>query len=590
MTVKLLMDWPDSRNGKNYLAGNLLTTDAGTESGLVSAKMATTTLAGGTAYVPPVVQRQRHPVESEFDPLTGGVKVSGGAGSGLEQRLSGLIALSGDSRASLGSFVTALAQGCAIGYHNGFAHHLQSITNGQLIAWPVTAVSGIDTGHLLSTQLPKLLRAKPQAVINILDVNDFYGSSRSSDYVISQKLQFWRALSESGIVCIEINSTPYGTGGANYTGARWAQHMAYVQWVNANFTSLFPGHILVDAFSIAANADGSLASGYCYDGIHPNYQYAKLIAQKIVDECAGRVSFLPAIRPRLLSTNDQFGGAGTYSKNVFSKSVLAGTLGDVKVATGWGETSKSNSNLVLATLQASPYGIGNRQLITVDFSAAGNYAIGATDSFTAGSRLRGAQIFVPSAIVDVVSDPTGIVSGMDIRATVSDGTNVKYSFGGGAYSVDTSGVFSSSPVTQMPIIGPAMSFSNKEQGGGSAITTDAINSIALQIRCFAKGAGRVAFAVCEPSLWQIEQAVYDTSGVTGAVTCNAKGGRVAAAAAATSIVINNSLVTDQSIVFAQIASLDATAAIKSVVAGAGTITINLTAPTATTVVNWEVRS
>lgn len=87
MTVKLLMDWPDSRDGKNYLAGNLLTTDAGTESGLVAAKMATSTLAGGTAYVPPVVQKQRRPVEAEFDAVTGRIiKTAGGiidAGSPL---------------------------------------------------------------------------------------------------------------------------------------------------------------------------------------------------------------------------------------------------------------------------------------------------------------------------------------------------------------------------------------------------------------------------------------------------------------------------------------------------------------------------
>ena len=58
MTVKLLMDWPDSRNGRQYVAGNLLTTDAGTETGLVNAKMATSDLTGGTNYVAPVPQTQ----------------------------------------------------------------------------------------------------------------------------------------------------------------------------------------------------------------------------------------------------------------------------------------------------------------------------------------------------------------------------------------------------------------------------------------------------------------------------------------------------------------------------------------------------
>ncbi|MGB4064246.1 MAG: hypothetical protein WBK19_10515 [Azonexus sp.] len=76
MTVKLLMDWPDSRDGKNYLAGNLLTTDAGTESGLVAAKMATSTLTGGTAYVPPVEQIQTSPVMA-YKTLTGEIELIG---------------------------------------------------------------------------------------------------------------------------------------------------------------------------------------------------------------------------------------------------------------------------------------------------------------------------------------------------------------------------------------------------------------------------------------------------------------------------------------------------------------------------------
>lgn len=58
MTVKLLMDWPDSRNGRNYVAGNLLTTDAGTEAGLIAAKMATSDLTGGTTYTAPVAPIQ----------------------------------------------------------------------------------------------------------------------------------------------------------------------------------------------------------------------------------------------------------------------------------------------------------------------------------------------------------------------------------------------------------------------------------------------------------------------------------------------------------------------------------------------------
>lgn len=101
MTVKLLVDWADSRDGKQYLVGNLLTTDAGTESGLVAARLATTTLTGGTAYIPPVV----NPLDSSTpalvinNPLTGGkeLQIDGFSRSILSEQGSRLVAALGDS-------------------------------------------------------------------------------------------------------------------------------------------------------------------------------------------------------------------------------------------------------------------------------------------------------------------------------------------------------------------------------------------------------------------------------------------------------------------------------------------------------------
>lgn len=51
MTVKLLVDWLNPSDGKLYKVGNLLSVDAGTETGLVAAKLADSNLSGGTAYV-----------------------------------------------------------------------------------------------------------------------------------------------------------------------------------------------------------------------------------------------------------------------------------------------------------------------------------------------------------------------------------------------------------------------------------------------------------------------------------------------------------------------------------------------------------
>ena len=58
------------------------------------------------------------------------------------------------------------------------------------------------------------------------------------------------------------------------------------------------------------------------------------------------------------------------------------------------------------------------------------------------------------------------------------------------------------------------------------------------------------------------------------------------AAAATSLVVTNSLVTTSSIILCTIATNDATAANVKAVAGSGSFTIYLTAPTAETRVNF----
>lgn len=79
-------------------------------------------------------------------------------------------------------------------------------------------------------------------------------------------------------------------------------------------------------------------------------------------------------------------------------------------------------------------------------------------------------------------------------------------------------------------------------------------------------------------------------GTTGARTINKAAGRVNIAAAGTSVVVTNSLVTANSIVLVTIATNDATATVKSVVPAAGSFTINTAAVTAETAFNFLVLS
>lgn len=79
-------------------------------------------------------------------------------------------------------------------------------------------------------------------------------------------------------------------------------------------------------------------------------------------------------------------------------------------------------------------------------------------------------------------------------------------------------------------------------------------------------------------------------GTTGNQTINKVAGRVNIAAGGTSVVVTNSLVTANSIVLVIAATADATARVTSVVAGAGSFTINTVAVTAETAFNFLVIS
>lgn len=79
MTVKLLLDY--RIDGQDYKTGNLVTTSAGTEAGLISSKMASSDLTGGTVYVAPVAQVQFTPVTATTNHVTGGIRISLEGGS-----------------------------------------------------------------------------------------------------------------------------------------------------------------------------------------------------------------------------------------------------------------------------------------------------------------------------------------------------------------------------------------------------------------------------------------------------------------------------------------------------------------------------
>ena len=69
------------------------------------------------------------------------------------------------------------------------------------------------------------------------------------------------------------------------------------------------------------------------------------------------------------------------------------------------------------------------------------------------------------------------------------------------------------------------------------------------------------------------------AGVVGPSACEGQAGRVNAPAGASSITVQNKLVTVNALVFVQMLSNDSTAAVKNVVTSAGSFTVNFTAAT-----------
>ena len=302
MTVKLLMDWPDSRNGKNYLAGNLLTTDAGTESGLVAAKMATSTLSGGTDYVPPVAQRQRHPVESEFDPITGrSIFSAGETSSEMPLRTTPLrVATFGDSTANTNS--TICAQDI---YTTTFAAHVANsqsperwqlptfypqahlVANGGISGETTTNMLARETAAISATRksISDVIDLRPDVVLlragsinNVLSVTSGTLSSVVAT-CYAEHCQIINRFLDSGVIVIDE-----GIIGTDGTGAtELAACLSAIQQLNtlfAAYAKTVPNVYFKDWTGILHDGSGLFSSGIAQqDGLG---RHAGLYAQSLI--------------------------------------------------------------------------------------------------------------------------------------------------------------------------------------------------------------------------------------------------------------------------------------------------------------------
>lgn len=132
---------------------------------------------------------------------------------------------------------------------------------------------------------------------------------------------------------------------------------------------------------------------------------------------------------------------------------------------------------------------------------------------------------------------------------------------------------------------PSIAFASAPTTGlylGSAFLRFAVggaNSVVVTGTSIAAGTDGAIDLGLSTNHWKRLYMDSTNTGTVGAVTINKAAGRVNIAAAGTSVVVTNSLVTAASKVFVVISTADATAVLKNVVPAAGSFTITLNAAT-----------
>ena len=373
--------------------------------------------------------------------------------------------------------------------------HLNSMLGGTMLQVGNSAVSGVDTGHVITTQIPAIKSAiaggeKVDFVYLQITANDFYHSSylRTADYVKANILRILRDFADINVPVVMVNGFPRGpaTVGSNaYSAGQQAEQLKFVDWCNTSLQSLFPQHVVINSYSIGADSSSQPIAGYLYDDLHPATRYARLIAKAIKARIGG-VS--PAIYTRVLSASDVAGGAS--SKNILAGSAMGGTIGQTTLPSGWTEAVKTNCT-VTYLVKANPYGgAGNLLECVVNFSAAGQLVLQLVEAFAANSRITVGELFWPSAIVDTVESTSGVLKDAYVRGSTTDGATPKYSFGNWHRTPDvTAGGYYDNITGEVQIGCPK-----------AALT--GVNGCTFQMSVRSTGAGTVTLRFAEPAIFK----------------------------------------------------------------------------------------
>lgn len=253
--------------------------------------------------------------------------------------------------------------------------------------------------------------------------------------------------------------------------------------------------------------------------------------------------------------------SGSFSVNT-GASTISGNSGSIDLLSGHTVEGLSGNINIASGTTADSTGI----------SGAINISSGESTESSANSVLTGNIQIVTG---NVSSSGTGCTSGLLSIGTGTTSTGTGSASGGVTIGTGSSGYQSG----ELLLITGDGTVANDAYSGGVTLATGAVtgtaNSGDIRFVPGSIGTGLQGKVSVESRIQFL--ATNTAGGTTGAQTINKSSGTVNFAATATTLVVTNSLVTADSIVFAVVRTDDSTATIKNVVPTSGSFTIKLTA-------------
>lgn len=372
MTVKLLAAWNGNSPG-------IITLDGTTEARLIAQGLATADVDYQAAEDGEFLRGVRNR-------LTGGIEIFGPDGKRVPGAITAdqSVILFGDSITNYNT--TGPISNATATWSRGY----MTWANAFLGERGLTVVANAGVGGDTTTQMLARIDADVLAVdagfVFVMGgINDIAGNLSTADVVIANLAEIYSRLRAAGYVVIAGTVTPVQPAHTNY-GPTVTGRLATVNaWIKAEAAA---GRVvLADVAAALVDSAGVPIAEYYADATHPGPAGARMMGLAVAD------AVVPYVQH----------GRRRRQSNLLANGVMLNPSSGL--AAGW--TKGDTGSTSVATVDAAPDGIGNRQCLEVAFAASGN-----------SSYLRGEDVFAKVQSGDVVQAECEV-------EVLTDGINVQ---------------------------------------------------------------------------------------------------------------------------------------------------------------------